>query len=68
MKYIYYISYSFNTSEGVSGFGSCSVTIATPIASMDDIQEVQRAIESSTGNKVVVIISYILMRTEEDSQ
>jgi hypothetical protein len=67
MKYIYYVSYSFNNSMMLSGFGSCSVTKGTPITSIDDIQEIKRGIELDTGNKVVIIISYTLMRTEEDN-
>lgn len=59
MRYIYFVSYSFGDGEGQAEFISNKL-----IDSIDDISRISNKLEEKI-NKDVVILNFILLRTEK---
>lgn len=60
MKYIYYISFATN-----DRFGYAEITFPREITTSEQIIDAQEKISGKGNLRGVVIINYILLRTEE---
>ena len=60
--YHYFVSYQFNDSMGLSGFGQVEAHLDKPITTMYDIQQISDALKGSLNNAGIVILYYQLLR------
>jgi hypothetical protein len=66
VKYHYFVTYTCTINSGIAS-GNSAVVLREPIDCYEDIGEIGKYLEKRCKASKLVILNYILMRTEEES-
>ena len=64
-KYVYFVSYFCTYDSGI-GFGNCEIETDEEITSLAQIVQIQKSKVLNEDSQDCVILSFKLLRTEED--
>lgn len=71
MKYIYFVSYWHTSNFVIMGFGNIELIRSAPITTHQETMDIAKLIEINDRTKEaksVVILSFMLLRTETDER
>ena len=67
-EYIYFVSYTAKTKDGVDRLGHSEVGYKTKITSLTDVKAIEEVIEETNGFEIVMITNFILMEIRKEKK